>query len=118
MSRTFPVALAFTFPGLDAMLNWLFIKQVGLARWLVRTAVRQAYKRVLKRDLAMTLPTGSVFVIPPDSRIGSEVFVTGSDIDWGAEALFVSFTNSMTDFIDVGANIGYYSVYLAPRVRR
>jgi FkbM family methyltransferase len=39
-------------------------------------------------------------------------------MDWGSEALFAKFADRSRDFIDVGAHIGYYSVYLSPLVRR
>jgi len=38
-------------------------------------------------------------------------------MDWGAEELFARFASQNSDFIDVGAHIGYYSMYLHPLVR-
>src|SRR5262245_34974125 len=48
----------------------------------------------------------------------SEIYVTGANIDWGAEALFATFADPRRDFLDIGANIGYYSNYFSPLVRR
>lgn len=93
-----------------------FVRQVGLLQWIWRTAQRQFAKRILRSGVRLRLPTGLVMTIPRESRSGSEVFVTRSNIDWGSEAIFASFARG--DFIDAGANIGYYSLYLSPRVRR
>lgn len=66
----------------------------------------------------MLLPTGSRIILPRQSRSATEVYVTGADIDWGAEALLARFADPRRDFLDVGAHIGYYSSYLSPLVRR
>jgi FkbM family methyltransferase len=52
------------------------------------------------------------------SQSATEVYVTGASIDWGAEELFTRFADPKRDLLDIGAHIGYYSVYLAPRVRQ
>jgi hypothetical protein len=49
--------------------------------------VRQFYKRVLRRDLRMKLPTGLPIVLPRSSQFGSEAYVTNANVDLGAEAL-------------------------------
>ncbi len=54
--------------------------------------------------------------IPADSQSGSEVYVTKASMDWGAEELLAQVASG--DFIDAGAHIGYYSLYLSPLVRR
>lgn len=94
-------------------MNLEFILSVGIASWFIRTAARQFNKRVLGRGIRMTLPSGTVFSIPKESRIGSAVFVTDADVDWGSEALLARLASRDTGFIDVGANIGYYSAYMA-----
>jgi len=55
--------------------------------------------------------------LPRASGHASEVFVTNCDIDWGSESLLADCLDSTGDFIDVGAHIGYYSLYMLPRVR-
>jgi FkbM family methyltransferase len=55
-------------------------------------------------------------LIPRDSQSAGEVFVTNADMDWGSEQLFARFAEG--DFIDAGAHVGYYSLYLSPLVRR
>ena len=42
--------------------------------------------------------------------------MTGADVDWRAEALFTRHLDNAGDVIDAGANIGYYSAYVAPCV--
>jgi len=44
--------------------NRRFIKEVGLLRWVWRTAIRQYHKRVVRRDHAMRLPTGEWMTLP------------------------------------------------------
>jgi FkbM family methyltransferase len=55
--------------------------------------------------------------LPYASNFANEIFVTGANVDHGAEALLASFSDRQGDALDVGANIGYYSLYLAPQVR-
>lgn len=99
-------------------MNFAFINEVGVNRWLMRTAVRQFYKRVAQRDHFMILPTGERMLMPRSSRFATEAFVTGGDVDWGSEALLFALIPTGGVFLDVGANIGYYSLYMLPRVRR
>jgi len=96
--------------------NILFIKEVGPFRWAFRTAIRQFYKRIVKRDQKMQLPTGECITLPVSNHFASEVFVTNADVDWGSERLFESLLSQKGVFLDVGAHIGYYSLYMFPRV--
>lgn len=97
-------------------INIDFIREVGPLRWAKRTAVRQFYKRVLHCDHWMLLPTGEWLLLPIADHFASEAFITGADVDWGSEALFFSMLRSQGTFLDVGAHIGYYSMYMLPRV--
>ena len=99
-------------------MNWTYVRDVGIVRYAVRTAVRQVFKRVLGRGIDYRLPTGVTMHLPAASRFGSEVYVTGARVDSGAEALLVRHLDADGDFVDAGANIGYYALYAAPRVRR
>src|SRR5262245_9278759 len=99
------------------MLDIKFIQQVGYFRWAIRYALFQFQKRILCRDIHMRLPTGSMVILPLEHSV-SEIYVTGANIDWGAEALFATFADPRRDFLDIGANIGYYSNYFSPLVRR
>lgn len=99
-------------------LNVEYIREVGIPRWIARTAIRQLVKRVFKRGVTMRLPTGSRVYLPKDSAFGSEVFVTGANTDSGAEALLASMLRPQDTFLDVGANIGYYSAFMSPLVSR
>jgi len=96
-------------------LNCAFIRQVGVAKWAFRTAIRQFYKRILRRNITMRLPTGEQFVVPRDNQHGSEVFVTNGNIDWGSERLLYKIFPVGGTFLDVGAHIGYYAVYMRPK---
>lgn len=99
-------------------MNFEFIRGVGASNWLYRTVVRQTAKRLLRRGVSIRLPTGLRMKIPAHSHHGTEVFVTQADTDWGSEALFCRFADREKDFLDIGANIGYYSLYLSPLVRK
>jgi FkbM family methyltransferase len=99
-------------------MNWEFIRGVGAINWLYRTAIRQIAKRLFKKGVSLRLPIGLTLKIPMRSHHGTEVFITRADTDWGSEALFCKFANRDSDFFDIGANIGYYSLYLSPLVRK
>lgn len=96
--------------------NREFIQEVGALRWLARTCLRQFSKRVLHRDNSIVLPTGLRLMLPKNSKFASEVFVTHADVDWGSEEIFSRHMDPSGVFLDVGANIGYYSLYILPRV--
>jgi FkbM family methyltransferase len=91
------------------------MREVGPFQWAFRTVIRQFYKRVLKRDHKMRLPTGEWMTLPISSRFATEAYVTRADVDWGSEKLFDALIDGNGVFLDVGANIGYYSLYFAPR---
>lgn len=95
-----------------------FIRDVGLFNWVVRTVVRQFNKRILRRAHFMRLPTGDQFRIPRVSQFGSEAYVTNADVDWGAEALLYKMLEGRGCFLDIGANIGYYSIYMRQKATR
>jgi FkbM family methyltransferase len=92
-----------------------FIREVGPFRWAFRMAARQFQKHVVRRDYQMRLPTGEWIILPLTSRFASEVFVTGANVDWGSEKLLSLLMEARGAFLDVGANIGYYSLYLLPK---
>jgi FkbM family methyltransferase len=98
------------------LINIAFIREVGPLRWAMRTAIRQYYKRVVKRDHSIQLPTGEWMTLPIGDHFASEAFITQGDVDWGSEKLFASLLNRKGVFLDVGAHIGYYSLYMLPRV--
>jgi FkbM family methyltransferase len=98
-------------------INSEFVKEVGTYRWMRRTAVRQFSKRVLRKDNTVVLPTGLRMRLPMASKFASEVFITGSKVDWGSEEVFANHLDASEVVLDVGANIGYYSLYMLPRVR-
>lgn len=95
-----------------------FASQVGVAKWAWRYFRWQFNKRVLKRDSVLTLPTGKRILLPRTSGSAAEVFVSNADLDWGSEILFASFAEAGADFLDVGAHIGYYALYMSPLVGR
>ena len=95
-----------------------FARQTGVLKWAYRYGLWQFRKRILRRDSWLTLPTGLRIFLPRTSGSASEAFVTNAETDWGSEALFSSLADPQDDFIDVGAHIGYYSLYLSPLVKR
>jgi len=97
-------------------MNTAFIKEVGPLRWAYRTAIRQFHKRILGRDQRMRLPTGEIITLPISDHSATETFITNANIDWGTEALLFSLLQRRGAFIDVGAHIGYYSLYMLPYV--
>jgi FkbM family methyltransferase len=97
------------------MLNTGLIREVGPLKWAARTFVRQYYKRIARRDHAIRLPSGELMNLPIGSHFGSDVFINGADVDWGSERLLYSMLKGKGAFLDVGANIGYYCLYMLPR---
>lgn len=100
----------------DMLVDPEFVRRVGTIKWLRRTAIRQFCKRVLRRDNWVTLPTGLRMRLPRMSRFSSEAFVTGCNVDWGSEAILASLLDPAGAFLDIGANVGYYSLYMLPKV--
>jgi FkbM family methyltransferase len=65
----------------------------------------------------MQLPTGEWLNLPISSHFASEAFITRADVDWGSESLLFSLLERKGVFLDVGAHIGYYTLYVLPRVQ-
>lgn len=65
----------------------------------------------------MQLPTGEWMTLPISDHFASEAFITEGDVDWGSESLLFSLLRGTGAFLDVGAHIGYYSLYMLPRVQ-
>jgi len=97
-------------------MNTAFIKEVGPLRWAYRTAIRQFHKRILRRNQQMRLPTGEIITLPISDHSATETFITNANIDWGTEALLFSLLQRRGAFLDIGAHIGYYSLYMLPNV--
>lgn len=93
-----------------------FIERVGWARWTWKTIQRRVSQDVFRCDNNLTLPTGLRIRLPRESRFGTEAFKTGCDVDWGSERLFADSLDPSGVVLDIGANIGYYSLYVLPVV--
>lgn len=100
------------------MPNWTFIRETGSLKWVTRYAAYQFQKRALRQDSRLLLPTGLRMYLDRRSGSSAEVYVTGANMDWGSEALFAQFADPQRDFLDIGAHIGYYAMYISPLVRR
>src|SRR4051812_7940229 len=98
-------------------MNLRFARQVGVQRWLYRTILWKVRARLMRRNQCLRLPTGLTLQLPFDSRFAGEAYVTNGNVDHGAEQTLTRFIDPRSDVLDIGANIGYYSVYLAPRAR-
>jgi FkbM family methyltransferase len=95
-----------------------YARRVGYFACYWRTAVRQFNKRVLRRDLDITLPTGLRLNLPKESHYASVIWVTQALADDGCEQLLLRALRPEAEMIDVGAHLGYYSLWCSPRVRR
>ncbi len=83
---------------------WNFIH-----RYLLR-----GFHKITKTNQKMRLFNNVEMLLPYDSKFGTEIFLKRTNLDWGAEIIFHQFLDPSKDFIDVGANIGYYSLLAAP----
>jgi hypothetical protein len=50
--------------------------------------------------------------LPPLDRFASEAYITGADVDWESERLLFSLLGKQGVFLDIGAHIGYYALYM------
>ncbi|WP_232231627.1 FkbM family methyltransferase [Coleofasciculus chthonoplastes] len=84
-------------------------QEVGYANFAYRYTLRKLYK-LAKVDQKIVLPNGVPMVLPWHSKFGTELFLKRDRLDWGSETLLLKFLDREKSFIDVGANIGYYSL--------
>jgi|GEM_PF-875128 len=105
-------------------MSLLFAKEVGYLRYCWRVLSWHVQTRLLKQDLSFVLPTGVEFPLPDYSSFARDVYVSRANVDWNAEYILADFLRQYAadggegDFLDVGANIGYYTALLSPLVRR
>lgn len=95
------------------MIHWTVLHDAGFMRYAQTVLRRQWSKRVLGRDIQTKTPFGSPFSIDVRIPFTFEILSAQWRMDWGSEVLLALLTEGQ-DFIDVGANIGYYSVLFAP----
>lgn len=100
------------------MFSMQFIREVGWWPFLWRLAWRQFNKRVLARGVMVRLPTGLSMEAPPWSHSASEVVYTAANMDWGSERLLIENLDHEETFLDIGAHVGYYALYAAPKVAK
>jgi len=89
----------------------------GPRKWISRKLIWKLRKTFSDPIRSIRLPTGLELLLFPENTFSSDVFVTGCDLDWGAEALFSRFLSREGALLDIGAHIGYYSLYMLPRVK-
>ena len=63
---------------------------------------------------------GGTVIRLPHSHFAADIYITGGFVDWGAEQIAALYLRSEVEptVIDVGANIGYYSLCLEPFANR
>jgi FkbM family methyltransferase len=88
-------------------------REVGYLKFTFRYLVR-GFHKVTQTSQTMTLLNEVKMILPHDSRFGTEIFLKRTKLDWGSETILMQFLDSHKSFIDVGANIGYYSLLAAP----
>ena len=99
------------------MLDWRLAQEVGYYKFLYRYPIRQICKRIFRIDNTIKLNNGIVMELPRNSRFGTEVFLNNCSVDWGSEEYLIQHLEENKTFLDVGANIGYYSLVVAPYCR-
>lgn len=95
--------------------------EIGLGRYLRRVFLYKLQTVLLKREVEVTLPTGLPLKLPLGHAHSAEIYGTNCLVDWGAEDLLLGYLETCgeragRDVYDVGANIGFYSLLLSPRV--
>jgi FkbM family methyltransferase len=96
------------------MFNWYLAREVGYPQFFYRYPIRQICKQILHIDNSIKLKNGIVMELPRHSCFGTELFLKNGDVDWGSEDYLIKFLEKDKSFLDVGANIGYYSLLMAP----
>jgi FkbM family methyltransferase len=99
------------------MLNWRLIREVGYFKFFYRYPIRQIYKRIFRIDNTLKLKNGITINLPPDSRFGTELFLKNGYVDWGSEEYLIKHLEPEKTFLDIGANIGYYSLLISSYCR-
>jgi FkbM family methyltransferase len=97
-------------------MNYLMAKEIGFIPYVWRRLVWHGLKWFRGNECVLTLPNGVVFHSPWTSCCGADLFVTGGTLDWGTEWILAAYLHRRANsvFVDVGANIGYYSALLSP----
>ena len=98
----------------QSILNWGLASEVGYPKFFYRYFIRQFYKRILKKDNILKLHQGISINLPRNSRFGTELFLKNGSVDWGSEEYLIKYLDKHKSFLDIGANIGYYSLLLSP----
>lgn len=76
----------------------------------------QIWRRVIKRSIAVQLPDGSSLICPPWSALASALVVDGFH-EYMETVFMLDLLRPDDLVVDVGANIGYYSIIAAHRGR-
>jgi len=100
------------------MLNWKLVREVGYPKFFYRYSIRQFYKRILKKDNSIKLNKGISINLPRNSKFGTELFLKNGSVDWGSEEYLIKYLDKQKSFLDIGANIGYYSLLVSPYCHR
>jgi len=98
-------------------MNWPYIREVGFAKFFWRNLKKVFFNRVLGRDCRIRLINGFVMRLPRQNKFATEIYITGGNVDWGAEGILRETIEPGGDFLDVGAHIGYYSALIHDRCR-
>ncbi len=95
------------------MLNLGLAREVGYPKFIYRYFIRQFNKRILQRDNMIKLNEGILMSLPRNSRFGTELFLKNGSVDWGSEEYLIQYLDKQKSFLDIGANIGYYSLLVS-----
>lgn len=88
----------------------------GRVRALARAAVWQAYKRLTGRHYDLRLANGLRLRCYPDSTAASSVIYFGGRQDYAEHAFLDRYLRPGDRVLDIGANVGTYTLALAGRV--
>ncbi|WP_347179323.1 FkbM family methyltransferase [Roseofilum acuticapitatum] len=91
-------------------------KEIGYGKFLYRYGLR-GFHKIIKVNQKMVLFNNVPMILPFGSQFGTELFLKKEKLDWGSEAVLTRFLDKEKSFIDIGANIGYYTLLAAPLSR-
>jgi FkbM family methyltransferase len=101
-------------------MNYLLAKEVGVLSYLLKRILWRCLRASGSGLYQFRLPSGALFAAPKESMCAADVYVCDGIVDWGSENVLIEYLRIRNDgtFVDVGANVGYYSALVSPVVKR
>lgn len=84
---------------------------------ILKIIIWKSYQRFIKRDVILTISVQSKLIVPVNSSYGSILIYTNQTSDYNETQLLKRILKQNDVFIDVGANIGYFTMLAASLIK-